>query len=355
MSFIAAVIGSVVLSQSPAKVSAPQVIETRTIELTQTVTLNDVPDGARHVRMWVPIPSDGPWQRVTDIKVDYTPGMWQLVHPQDGKGNLIYVDVLNPKSATIPVSISCTIERQGVYFPVEDLASGGSIQRELFKDELDTNVPMMGVDERTQALADEACGNETDIAKQAMLILAKVAEVADHYSKSDSVPTCGRGAASDCMDHGGGCCTDLHSLLISMCRARGIPAKIQFGYRTLDKNDGKENVDPGYRCWAEIFIPGMGWVANDVVASDGAPEDIGYKWPAISSTRVWLWEGRSFELEPATSAGHVHTMLVGFAEIDGKPVDVLPGEDGSPSKLRRSISFKVISSDRTADTPTLPQ
>ena len=353
MNFIAAVVGGCVLSAAP--VITPEVIETRVIELTQTVTLHDVPEGARNVRMWVPIPSDTRWQRVTDIKVESAPGNWQLVHPQSGKGDIVYVDVMNPKAGANSVVVSFTVETQGVNFPIDKIASTDPVQKELFKDCLDVKAPLMEVDDRVKKLADEACGNETDIAKQVKLLLAKTGEVADHYSINKNVPTCGRGAASDCMDHGGGCCTDLHSLFISMCRSRGIPAKIQFGYRTLDKNDGKPDVDPGYRCWASVFVPGMGWIDTDVVASDSAPEDVDLRWAALSSTRVWLWEGRSFELSPATSAGSVHTMLVGFAEVDGKPVDVLPAHDGTPSKLRRTISFKVLSNTRNDSTPSLPQ
>jgi transglutaminase-like putative cysteine protease len=354
MILIAAVVGTMMLGQQPVQVVSPNVIETRTIQITQTVTLHDVPEGARHVRMWVPIPSDAGRQRVTDIKVESAPGHWQLVHPQSGKGDFVYVDVMNPKTGSIPVTVSATIETQGVHVPLENV-TGGSIQKELFEAELDTKSPLMTSDDRVKKLANEACGNESDIAKQVMLLAKKTGEVADHYSINKNVPTCGRGAASDCMDNGGGCCTDLHSLFIAMCRERGIPAKIQFGYRTLDKNDGKTDVDPGYRCWASVFVPGMGWVDTDVVASDSAGEDVDLRWGTISSTRVWLWEGRSFELSPPTSAGSVHTMLYGFAEIDGKPVEVLPGHDGTPSQLRRTITFNVLSNDRTAETPSLPQ
>jgi hypothetical protein len=129
---------------------------------------------------------------------------------------------------------------------------------------------------------------------------------------------------------------------------------MQYGYRTLDDKSGKE-IDPGYRCWVEFFVPGAGWIANDIVASDNAAEDLPMRWGSLSSTRVWLWEGRSFELTPQAKAGPVHTMLCGWVEIDGKPIDVLPGHDGTPSRLQRRIKFEVVSNDRTTETPKLPQ
>jgi hypothetical protein len=211
----------------------------------------------------------------------------------------------------------------------------------------------MEVDERVQALADEACGGETDTARQAVALLKAVAETADHYSSNPNVPTCGRGAAGDCLDHGGGCCTDMHSLFIAMARARGIPARMQYGYRLLDGRAGAA-YDPGYRCWVEFFVPGTGWVPTDVVAADNA-EPSAYRWVSLSSTRVWLWSGRSFQLDPPAKAGAIDTMICGWAEIDGKAVDPLPAADGSPSMLRRTVEYQVLSNTRTPKTGALPQ
>ena len=56
-------------------------------------------------------------------------------------------------------------------------------------------------------------------------------------------------------------------------RARGIPARLQMGYRLRETNEGKE-VDPGYRCWAEYFVPNYGWVSADIVEADAPYCDI---------------------------------------------------------------------------------
>lgn len=332
------------------------IIETRAIELTQTVTVNDIPEGTRRLRMWVPIPSDGRWQRVLDRKVESAPGTWRLVRQEEGRGEFIYVEVANPEPGSASVVVSCVVERQGVHFPIDsELAHAtGSIQPDLYPEYLFDTAPLMEVDTRVQDLANEICGDETDVAKQAVMLLKAVAEVADHYSKDPSKPHCGRGAAEDCLDNGGGCCTDLHSLFIALARARDVPARMQFGYRTLDNKVGQV-VDPGYRCWIEFFVPGTGWVPNDIVASDNDDPANPCRWGSLSSTRLWLWEGRSFDLTPRSASGPVHTMLCGWAELDGKPIEVLPAEDGTPSKLRRTIEFEVLSNDRGVHTPALPQ
>lgn len=340
---------------APHRSIDPEIVETRTINVTQTVTLKDIPATSKNVRLWVPVPSDSTWQRVLDLKVVSAPSPWRIERQAEGRGDFVYVELANPKQTEAQVVVQAVVETRGVHFPLESTTAVGSLQNELFADSLDADAPLMQVDARVRKLADEACGTETDPARQAMLLLQKVAEVADHYSKDPTKPVCGRGAAEDCLDQGGGCCTDLHALFIALARAREIPARMQYGYRTLDAKAGPDAYDPGYRCWVEYFIPGAGWVPTDVVASDNADAANPRRWASLSATRVWLWSGRSFELTPKGNAGPTHTMLCGWAEIDGKAVDVLPGDDGSPSKLTRKVQFDIISNTRPKDMIKLPE
>jgi len=331
----------------------PEILRNRTIHLTQTVTLHDIPAGTKQVRLWVPVPSDTSWQRVVDCKVASAPGTWKLVRQDQGRGDFVYSELSNASSDTATVVFECTVSRQAVHFPMDDVAEQ-AIQPELFKADLDQKAPLMEVDAQIKELADKYCGAERDPAKQALLLLKAVADNEDHYSKDPSKPKCGRGSAIDCIEHGGGCCTDLHSLYIALARARGIPARIQYGYRLLDDKAG-QSYDPGYRCWVEFFVSGAGWVPTDIVAADAADQANPYRWASLSAERVWLWQGRSFQLNPTTSAGRVDTMTCGWAEIDGKAVDPLPSADGkTPAQLRRTVSFEILKDDRNPAQPKTP-
>jgi len=150
------------------------------------------------------------------------------------------------------------------------------------------------------------------------------------------------GDAGSCLAHAGGTCTDMHSLFIALARARGIPARLQMGYRLREPNAGKE-VDPGYRCWTEYFVPGYGWVPADIVEADD-PHGLGRtRWfSGLTARRLWLNEGREFDLAGQTPASHrVNTMIIGYAEIDGVAARVLP-EGNKPAQLSRLVRYTEV-------------
>ncbi len=307
---------------------APRIAESRTYRIRQTVELADVPASAKEATLWVPIPADGPWQHIVDRRVVQAPSGWTLVH-QPATG------------ADMVVAVETTLIRES---PVVDLTAttAGETQAPLFSQELSTNAPLMAPDAKMAEIAAKACTGASDPRQKVVRLLDAVADAADHYSKDPTKPKCGRGAAEDCMKNGGGCCTDLHSLFIAMARSQGIPTRLQFGYRLKADKEGTD-YDPSYRCWVEYFLPGSGWVPTDLVVADaGEPSARAENYGRLDARRVWLWQGRGFDLAPKQAGGAIQTMLCGWAQIDGVAVDVLPAADGTPSKVKRSIKFEDL-------------
>jgi hypothetical protein len=318
---------------------APTITESRIYQIRQTVSVRDVPANAREVRLWVPIPTDGPWQRVLDRRVVEAPAGWKLEKQPNTGGEMIVAT--SKGSAAAQVVVEMTVVRQSPKF---DLAAPttGALQPELFKDELRKDAPLMSAGPEVSSLALKACENETDPRRKVVRLLDAVADAADHYSKDPTKPKCGRGAAEDCLANGGGCCTDLHSLFIAAARSLGIPTRIQFGYRLNAQKEDTE-YDPSYRCWVEYYLPDSGWVPTDLVVADAGEKTArGANYGTLDARRVWLWQGRDLELSPKQSGAPIQTLLCGWAEIDGVPVDVLPAADGTPSKLGRTIRFKDL-------------
>src|SRR6185436_12319929 len=188
----------------------------------------------------------------------------------------------------VSVVVETRVMRQSPAFDMSG-TSGGKVDPTLFTDELRTDAPLMLADKQVMAMAVKACAKETDPKRKAILLLDAVADAADHYSKDASKPKCGRGSAQDCLAHGGGCCTDLHSLFIAAARAVGIPARIEFGYR-LNPTKEWTDYDPSYRCWVEYNLPGMGWVPTDLVVADAGDASGRFaNYGTLDARRVWLW------------------------------------------------------------------
>jgi len=342
---------SVASTTTPRKEIAPRIAETRYYRILQTVELNDVPQDAKRVKLWVAVPGDGPWQRVLERRVVDAPAGWELVRAEESGGDLVFVDVPAASSAGAPlkVLVETLVRRDAPHVDVAAPSSaeelGRPFQKELFANALRTDATNMMVDEKVRALASKVCAGEQDPRRKVVRLLQATADVADHYSKDPSKPHCGRGSAQDCMENGGGCCTDLHSLFIALARAEGIPARLQMGYRLRPDREGT-TYDPSYRCWVEYWLDGSGWVPTDIVVADsGDAEGRQSHWGKLDARRVWLWEGRGFDLTPKQAAPAIQTMHSGWAEIDGVAVDVLPAADGTPSKLRRTIKFDDLTEE----------
>ena len=319
---------------------APRIAETRTYRIRQTVSLNDVPATAKEVRLWVPVPADGPWQHVLDRRVVEAPAGWSLAHQPSCDADMVVVTTKGG-APNLSVVVETTVVRES---PVFDLAgpTNGEVQPTLFAAEMRTDSPLMSADTGVTELATKACSGEKDVRRKVVKLLDAVADAADHYSKDPKKPSCGRGSAQDCLANGGGCCTDLHSLFIAAARQQGIPARMQYGYRLKSEKEDTD-YDPSYRCWVEYFLPGSGWVPTDIVVADAGEKSArAANYGTLDARRVWLWQGRGLDLAPKQGGDPIQTMLCGWAEIDGKAVDVLPGKDGSPSKLRRSIRFQDL-------------
>ncbi|HYC77373.1 MAG TPA: transglutaminase domain-containing protein [Planctomycetota bacterium] len=323
----------------------------RVYDVRQIVTLSDVPADAKKIRMWVAIPAETVGQEILDFKVVDAPGTRRVVRQPETASEFLYVETDNPGTGKVVVTVDVALRRQARTFKLDPAKSGPitADHRLRFADDLKGDVPLMTVDAESQKLAAQICGGETNTIAQAKALWQYVADYADHYSKDASKPKCGRGAAEDCMAQKGGCCTDLHSLYIQLLRSRGIPARLEFGYRMQAKNDGVET-DPGYRCWVEWFAPGYGWVPTDIVAGDAGDAAVRELWfNGVDDRRLWCNRGRNFDLEPRQSGDRkINTMIIGHAEIDGRWVNVLPDAAGKPSPLTRKIVSKERKTSETA-------
>jgi transglutaminase-like putative cysteine protease len=315
---------------------------TNRFRIEQSVELSEIPVGSKLLQLWISLPSEEKNQRLLDFAVLDCPGKWKVVKDVERRGSFLYVELANPQSQSIVVLTSFDVLREPEFTDVVATKSGEltAAMKLMLAEFLVQDAPHMTVTPEFQAIADEVCGKERNLAIQSKLILEHVASTVDHYSytKDPTMPTCGVGDSAICKKQGGGCCTDLNSYFITLARARGIPARLNMGYRLQEKNRGKL-VDPGYRCWVEYFLPNYGWVSADVVEAD-TPGGLGHsRWlTGLTSRRIWLNQGREFAFEDKSTPGRINNMTIGYAEVDGNPVRLLPEGDLKP-QLTRMVNY----------------
>lgn len=314
-----------------------------TYRVEQTVTLSGIPEGSRTVKRWISIPGNDSNQEVLDLATS-VPGKWSIVTEPDRGNRFLFTEVSAVSAPTLTAKFNFTLRRRSVFVTIDPEKVGPITDavRRVFAGDLLQDTPHMEVTPAIAAMATKACGAESNPAIEVKLLLTLVAGTTVHYSRDPSKSKYSPGDAEICLAHGGGTCTDIHSLFIALARARGIPARLQMGYRLREANEGK-NVDPGYRCWAEYFLPGYGWVPTDLVEAED-PKGLGPdRWfSGLTARRLWLNQGREFNLPDSVLKGHrVNIMTIGYAEIDGVEARVLPAGD-KPAQLSRTVLYTEI-------------
>jgi transglutaminase-like putative cysteine protease len=147
----------------------------------------------------------------------------------------------------------------------------------------------------------------------------------------------GRGDAVWACDSKRGNCTDFHSVFIGMMRSSGIPARFEIGFPLPEgKSEGEI---PGYHCWAEFYVEGIGWIPVDASEASKNPAKKDYFFGALDANRVLFTYGRDIRLSAEQKGDALNYFIYPYAEVDGQPV----------KDLKKTFTFRDVSpSERAA-------
>jgi transglutaminase-like putative cysteine protease len=327
-----------------ASVAAPKDPSETTYEVTHALTVKDIPQGAKEVRVWFWMPEDRPQQKVLDFAITEAPEGVRITRDPEYGSAWIHAEAAADPTKPVKIVTKFKLRRSAVR-GLADAAKAEpltDLHRRTFVRELRRDERHMEVTPELQKIADELCGAETNPVVQAKKIFDFVVLKSDHYSKSGPAPK-GKclGDAMECLGGTGDCCTDQHALFIALARARGIPCRLHFGSRLKMENEGKD-YDPGYRCWPTFFAPGLGWVPLDISSGDATKDDDGDNWfGGLDDRRIQWAEGRDFSLTPQ-SAVHPDLVIRAWVEVDGKP---LVANDQGRKDFTRTINFRRVGAE----------
>ncbi|HYL37030.1 MAG TPA: transglutaminase-like domain-containing protein [Bryobacteraceae bacterium] len=288
-------------------------IHERDFTFEYNATAKDLPPGAQKVELWIPVPHDDPYQRITNLRVE-TPYPYKIQAGDQGN-TILYLEVDRPRQSSIPVKVTFHAVRRERFqqlIPVAsktEVRSPSDLSRWLKPDRL---VPIDGQIHTWAREVVDAAHARTDLEMARAIYDHIVATV--KYDKTGK--GWGRGDIYYACDARRGNCTDFHAIFIGYARALGIPARFAIGF-PLPEERGQGKI-AGYHCWAEFYAKGIGWVPVDASEAAKNPAKRQYFFGAHDENRIELSKGRDLVLTPKQKGEPLNYFVYPYAEVDGK-------------------------------------
>jgi transglutaminase-like putative cysteine protease len=287
-------------------------------------------------RLWIPLPQADAYQEVRDLHIDSPVWYAQGREAEYGNKFAMFKPTGEQSAAGFDVALHFTAIRREHKVAVDAAALQNvsastprypDLQRYLEPDKL---VPLNGT---IAELAKEHTGGDTMPIQKARHIYDYVLATM-RYDKTGE--GWGRGDAIWACTAKRGNCTDFHSLFIGMMRSSGIPARFEIGFPLPEAKT--EGDIPGYHCWAEFYLNGVGWVPVDASEAwkNAAKRD--YFFGAHDTNRVFFTYGRDIRLSPDQKGDPLNYFIYPYAETNGQPV----------KNLQTHFSFRDVSAAEPA-------
>ncbi len=315
---VASVLAAAVLFISATSVHAgdSQAVPARQFEFNYQVHVPAITSGSGPLRIWIPLPQTDQYQNISDLRIE-SPVAYKIETEPEYANRFAYFEIA-PEKAKSPFDIVLrfTAVRREHRVPLQE-ARLAAVKQSKTSPEMarflqpDKLVPLQGV---IAELARQATQGATDPLEKAKRIYDYVVATM-RYDKSGQ--GWGHGDAIWACTAKRGNCTDFHALFIGMMRASGIPARFEIGFPLpADKAEG--NI-PGYHCWAEFYLEGIGWIPVDASEAWKNPAKREYFFGAHDVNRIQFTNGRDIRLDSVQRGERLNYFIYPYAEIEGKP------------------------------------
>jgi transglutaminase-like putative cysteine protease len=309
----------------------------RNFEFEYKTTVKDIPVDAKQVDVWIPVPHDNPFQKITDLQID-SPYPYRTNSAQYGN-KVMHIRLSKPQQSSFTVTMRFKAvrtehvqQRLMQPQPARSTTAGDRSMTEWLQP--DRLVPIDGKIKQWASEVVAAAGAKSDLEKARAIYNHVVATV--KYDKSGQ--GWGRGDIYYACDARRGNCTDFHAIIIGYNRALGIPARFAIGF-PLPAERGAGQIS-GYHCWAEVYIKDIGWVPIDASEAAKDPSKREYFFGAHDENRVEFSIGRDLTLNPKQTGDPLNYFVYPYVEVEGKTF----------AAVEKSFAYK----DVTGTTARLP-
>lgn len=288
----------------------------RTLEITNTVTIESIPEGSKKADIWIPYPLNSPYQEILDVRID-SPYAYDINQDDKFGNRMIYLSVPDPPGS-IELTLTYTIKRYENHGGVMGTESAEDLPWALEPARLIPLSPLVEDIARANTKPDDSPKEKAK---------SLYHHTASHMNYDKSGEGWGNGDWQFACDSKKGNCTDYHSYFIGLCRNIGIPAYFEIGYSIpAGESEGKIQ---GYHCWAN-FWDGERWAPVDISEGDKRPETLAYYFGHLDPNRIAFSRGRDIVFDPPQKGDPVNYFIYPYAEVDG----------GKHEKIRQELTFK---------------
>lgn len=276
------------------------------------------------LNLWSPVISDSPMQRVLDIGIDAS-CPYQLVYEPEHGNRMLHAS-LDVSATSVDISIRYRVERLPLKHDLGEATSLPDRSRAMMRRWLLAE-QFVDVNDETKSMALQLAGDSGNPIEVARRFYDYVVGSMTYDAANQSW----KGSTEHALVCSAGNCNDIHALFISLCRSRGIPARLVLGQALETPAGGEEACDLcGYHCWAEFFVAGHGWLPAD--ASCACKYGKHQLFGDLEMNHIAWSTGRDIKLFPMQQGDPLLFFAGPYAELDGKRF----------SKVERHIRFNLV-------------
>lgn len=298
-----------------------------------------LPGSFQDLALWLPVPQDTSHQRRFALECHGNHAKLALHHDPVHGAPILFVrwpGVRNDPRLTI----SARVETQEAVFDLAQANADVPLPEEARRYLVaSAHLPVEGaVRTRAEAITQ---GLDTPVDR----LRALYDWVLAHAQRRFDVAWCGLGDVPAMLAAGEYCgkCVDINSLLVSLCRAAGLPARTVLGIRAAPSRfdpalGASGDVTQALHTRAEVYLGGLGWVPVDPadalkLADAGASETLRREVKAFllgGAEANWVAynHARDVLLEPPATGGPLNLFTAPYAESAGIPLGIEAGSQG---------------------------
>ena len=182
-------------------------------------------------------------------------------------GNAVATATFQTMAENVVIDSVAELQLDATAWPVFDIAASAISYPFRYSDDEWTDLGALAVQQYSDnemRLRSWACGfvrsSPTDTLSLLKDLSAGVAQATRYQSREDE----GTQSPSDTLERGWGSCRDFAVLFVEAARCLGFGARIVSGYLYNPDQQGVGSSGAGStHAWAEIFVPGAGWISFD--------------------------------------------------------------------------------------------